>query len=72
MVRRVNLVILFIYSLLFIFVILKLTGHLTWHWAWILSPLWIPFSFIMAIMLISYAVFKMKLHFLNRGKSYGS
>lgn len=25
------------------FVILKLTGTITWSWWWVLSPLWLPF-----------------------------
>ncbi len=27
--------------LLLIFIILKLTGNITWSWLWVLSPLWI-------------------------------
>jgi predicted tellurium resistance membrane protein TerC len=30
--------------LLLMFIGLKLTGHITWSWWWILSPFWIPFS----------------------------
>jgi hypothetical protein len=26
-----------------LFVGLKLTGHITWPWVWVLSPLWISF-----------------------------
>lgn len=33
---------LFIVGLALIFITLKLSGHLTWSWLWILSPLWIP------------------------------
>ncbi len=69
--RRVNISILLIYSLLFIFVLLKLTGVLHWHWAWVISPLWLPFSIAITIMLMSYAVFKVKMYLLNRGKKYG-
>ncbi len=25
-----------------LFIGLKLTGHVTWSWLWVLSPLWIP------------------------------
>ena len=25
-----------------IFITLKLTGHITWSWLWVLSPFWIP------------------------------
>jgi len=24
-----------------LFIVLKLTGHITWSWIWVLSPLWI-------------------------------
>jgi hypothetical protein len=27
-----------------VFITLKLTGHLTWSWLWVFSPLWIGFS----------------------------
>lgn len=25
-----------------LFIGLKLTGHITWPWIWVLSPLWLP------------------------------
>lgn len=25
-----------------VFITLKLTGHITWSWWWVLSPIWIP------------------------------
>jgi fatty acid desaturase len=25
-----------------LFIALKLTGHITWSWWWVLSPIWIP------------------------------
>ena len=25
-----------------LFIGLKLTGHISWSWLWVLSPLWIP------------------------------
>jgi predicted tellurium resistance membrane protein TerC len=28
--------------LLLLFIALKLTGHITWSWWWVLSPEWIP------------------------------
>ena len=24
------------------FIVLKLTGHISWSWVWVLAPLWIP------------------------------
>jgi hypothetical protein len=34
-----------------LFVGLKLTGHITWSWLWVLSPLWI--SALIALSIIS-------------------
>jgi hypothetical protein len=34
-----------------LFVGLKLTGHITWPWVWVLSPLWI--SALIALSIIS-------------------
>lgn len=36
-----------------IFITLKLTGHITWSWLWVLAPFWIP----VAILLILWAIF---------------
>lgn len=27
-----------------LFIGLKLTGHITWSWLWVLSPLWLPLA----------------------------
>ena len=27
-----------------VFIVLKLTGNITWSWWWVLSPLWIAFG----------------------------
>lgn len=35
-----------------IFITLKLTGHITWSWLWVLSPFWIPLSLALLIFLI--------------------
>ncbi len=37
--------------LLIVFVVLKLTGLITWSWLWVLSPFWIPILIIVAICL---------------------
>lgn len=34
------------------FIVLKLTGYITWSWWWVLAPLWIPFSVAVAILLV--------------------
>lgn len=32
------------------FIVLKLMGHITWSWWWVLSPMWI--SFLLALFLV--------------------
>jgi uncharacterized protein (DUF983 family) len=36
-----------------LFVGLKLTGHITWPWVWVLSPLWI--SLLLAVAILGFA-----------------
>ena len=31
------------------FIVLKLTGHISWSWVWVLAPLWIPLLVWLAI-----------------------
>ena len=40
--------------LLVAFIVLKLTGVITWSWWWVLSPLWIPLviAFIVTIIFL--------------------
>lgn len=42
------------------FIVLKLTGVITWSWLWVLSPIWISFAlFLLVIIFIAIvAVFK--------------
>lgn len=35
-----------------IFITLKLTGHITWSWLWVLGPFWIPFAIALAIFIV--------------------
>lgn len=35
-----------------VFVVLKLTGNITWAWIWVLSPLWISILATIAILAI--------------------
>ena len=37
-----------------LFVGLKLTGHITWPWIWVLSPIWISFGLAILIALIAF------------------
>lgn len=39
----------FLGLLTIVFITLKLTGHITWSWLWVLSPLWIGFSVVLGI-----------------------
>ena len=32
-----------------VFIVLKLTGYITWAWTWVLAPLWIPVVLVLAI-----------------------
>ena len=40
----------FLGLLTLLFIGLKLTGHITWSWVWILAPLWIPISIFLLIL----------------------
>lgn len=33
------------------FVVLKLTGVITWSWVWVLSPLWISFALFLVVLI---------------------
>lgn len=37
------------------FIVLKLTGHITWSWWWVLSPIWISIC-IAIVYLIGFAI----------------
>jgi len=43
-----------------IFIVLKLTGYVTWSWWWVTSPLWIPpalfFGIIFAFLAFSFII----------------
>ena len=34
------------------FIVLKLTGVISWSWAWVLLPLWGPFSLLVVLFVI--------------------
>lgn len=38
-----------IIALTMIFVLLKITGLISWSWLWVLSPIWLTFLFFAAI-----------------------
>ena len=35
-----------------VFLILKLTGSITWSWIWVLCPFWIPFGLVAFLLMI--------------------
>lgn len=35
-----------------IFITLKLTGHITWSWWWVLAPFWLPIVIVLIIAII--------------------
>ena len=39
-----------------VFITLKLTGHITWSWLWVLSPFWIPIAVALLVVLIVFIV----------------
>jgi len=39
-------------ALTLLFIALKLTGHITWSWIWVLSPIWISISILALAFLI--------------------
>lgn len=44
------------------FIVLKLTGHITWSWWWVLSPAWIPVStVILTLVILSFLASKGKI-----------
>jgi uncharacterized membrane protein len=44
-------------TLLFgIFLTLKLCGVIAWSWWWIFAPLWIPFAFIILVLLLIFVI----------------
>lgn len=35
-----------------VFIALKLTGHITWSWLWVLSPIWIPPAVVIMVVIV--------------------
>lgn len=35
-----------------LFIALKLTGHITWSWVWVLAPFWIPLAIALGVLFI--------------------
>ena len=51
-------------ALLLLFVALKLTGHISWSWWWVTSPLWLGFA--VAFVFYVVAVFALALRNARR------
>ena len=47
----------FLSSLTLLFIGLKLTNYIAWHWFWILSPILIPLIIVLIIILIIFLLF---------------
>jgi len=45
----------FLGALTLLFIGLKLTGYIDWSWWWVLSPIWIPLTFV--LLLIPFVVY---------------
>jgi hypothetical protein len=43
-----------------LFIGLKLTGHITWSWWWVLSPIWISVLIVLVILAIFFALYFIK------------
>lgn len=37
-----------------LFIGLKLTGHITWSWLWVLAPMWIPATIIVGLIVTGF------------------
>lgn len=40
-----------------LFIGLKLGGVIDWNWIWVLSPLWVPLAFVMAVIAVLFLAF---------------
>lgn len=35
-----------------VFIVLKLTGYISWSWLWVLAPIWVPIAIVITILLV--------------------
>ncbi len=40
-----------------VFIVLKLTGYITWSWWWVLSPIWIATIIVILVLLIALIIY---------------
>ncbi len=50
------------------FIVLKLTGHIGWSWAWVLAPIWIPASLVLVILFVALLAMVVKAVTEGRGE----
>ena len=46
-----------------VFIVLKLTGVISWSWVWVLAPLWISFSLGVLIVILAIVIVTVIKHF---------
>lgn len=44
------------FMLFLVFLVLKLTGVISWSWWWVTAPLWIPFGIVLAILVVGVVI----------------
>ncbi len=52
----------FVGVLTLIFIVLKLTGNISWSWLWVLSPIWICALLLLALFGAIFIALKLKKH----------
>lgn len=57
----------FLGLLALLFIGLKLTGHITWSWVWVLAPLWIPM--IISLLILSVIILLVALGKIDMDKT---
>ena len=58
----------FLTLLALLFIGLRLAGVVSWHWAWVLAPLWMPAALGMAVLLMAAFAYILVAIFSRRGK----
>lgn len=43
--------------LFLVFLVLKLTHVIDWSWWWVTAPLWIPASFVLALLVVGFPIY---------------
>lgn len=43
-----------------LFIGLKLTGYINWSWFWVLSPIWGPFVFVVALIGVFFVIISLR------------